>query len=141
MAEKLAATCLVEYGGKILVVWNWRYVGWALPGGLVQEGETPDQAAVRELEEETGLSAKNARVMHLYDAPVDKMLPDRAVQRCHVFRIEGLGLGVEARPRQVSREAEEGCPITWMTRAQFLTCSPFHRFYELMFQRLAGVYP
>ena len=38
--------------------------GWALPGGFVRENETLEQAAIRELEEETGV--KNVYLEQLY---------------------------------------------------------------------------
>jgi 8-oxo-dGTP pyrophosphatase MutT (NUDIX family) len=33
-------------------------LAWGLPKGLVEEGEAPEQAAIREVQEETGLVAK-----------------------------------------------------------------------------------
>ena len=43
-----------QYEGKILFVFNnWRGE-WELPGGIIEAGETPDQAATRELAEESG---------------------------------------------------------------------------------------
>ncbi len=64
----IPATCLVvpDEGDRVLLVKRsvepkkgW----WCLPGGFVEIDETPEQGALRELLEETGLSGKITRLL------------------------------------------------------------------------------
>jgi len=47
--------------GKVLLLYknhNGRYVGWVLPKGSIEKGESLKQTALREVEEEAGVKAK-----------------------------------------------------------------------------------
>jgi 8-oxo-dGTP diphosphatase len=57
-AEVLAAGGLVLRDGEIAVVHRPRYDDWSLPKGKLDEGEDFEQAALREVEEETGLRCR-----------------------------------------------------------------------------------
>ena len=42
---------------------------WALPGGIVEYGETVEEAAIREAKEETGLEVKLEKLVGVYSNP------------------------------------------------------------------------
>jgi ADP-ribose pyrophosphatase YjhB (NUDIX family) len=54
----LAASAACFRGGKILIAKRIRPALWSLPGGRIEPGESPEEAARRELKEETGVEAE-----------------------------------------------------------------------------------
>ncbi|WP_225840471.1 NUDIX hydrolase [Streptomyces sp. NK08204] len=58
-----AAAVLRDGDGRFLIVKPGYKDGWNLPGGGVDEGETPSQAARRELQEELGVEQEIGRLL------------------------------------------------------------------------------
>jgi 8-oxo-dGTP pyrophosphatase MutT (NUDIX family) len=56
-----AGGVVVRADGHVAVVHRPRYDDWTLPKGKLEPGESFEQAALREVEEETGLSARLVR--------------------------------------------------------------------------------
>lgn len=61
---------IIEISGKIVLIKRKNPpCGWALPGGFIEYGESAENAAVRETQEETGLKIKDVEQFHVYSAP------------------------------------------------------------------------
>ncbi|MEK7806762.1 MAG: NUDIX hydrolase [Chloroflexota bacterium] len=66
---KVAATCIVERKGMVLLVRRGIQPGiglWSMPGGYVDRGEVVEEAAAREVLEETGLEVKVEHLVGLF---------------------------------------------------------------------------
>lgn len=75
------ALAVVIQGGQVLVVWNRARACWELPGGMIEPGERPREAATRELAEETSQRAVAVRCAGVatYRLGVDNRLEHGAV--------------------------------------------------------------
>ena len=83
----LAHTC----DDRLVLVNQFRYgidaTSWDIPGGVIEAGEDPVAAGVRELEEETGYTGTGARLL----ASVHPN-PAFMANRCHLVLVEGCRL-------------------------------------------------
>lgn len=63
----MRAQVVLLQGDRILLARHRRgkHVYWVLPGGAVEPGETPEQAAIRELREEAGLEVRLDRLLYI----------------------------------------------------------------------------
>ncbi|MEU5875007.1 NUDIX hydrolase [Glycomyces sp. NPDC047369] len=82
------AGAVVVKDGKVLLLWRHRFItdtwGWEIPIGGIESGETPDQAARREVEEETGWRPIGQLVPLVYTQPS----PGLMTAEHHIFKSE-----------------------------------------------------
>lgn len=106
-----AAACYVESGGRLLLVRLGERKAergkWSVPGGKLEKGEAPAQAAVRELWEETGIRAegrvKGLGALYMRKPEVDYVF--------HMFKVE-----LEEKPEVLLSEEHVG--YRWVSRGE-----------------------
>lgn len=98
--------------GRFLLVERGKepWKGWlAFPGGGIEAGETPEQAAIRELKEETALDAR--ALSHVIT--VDLALEGKAYAKSYFLSVfRALDVSGEARP------GDDAASIHWLTIAE-----------------------
>lgn len=88
--------CIIELPGERIVLIRRKNppLGWALPGGFVDEGEPLHAAAVREAREETGLTVELVEQFFTYSDP--KRDPRKhTVSTVYIGRAQGEPQGAD----------------------------------------------
>ena len=115
---KVSASVVVECRGRVLMVRRGTEPGiglWSLPGGYVDRGEVVEQAAQREVVEETGLHVRVTRLVGIsseeghpvvlvtYDSEVlgGTAEPGPEVMELEFFSLDGLPPLAFPRDRQI----------------------------------------
>lgn len=64
--ELTRVVCVCKYKGKYVFSYNKKRNGWEIPGGHIEEGETWQEAAKREMFEETGATRIKVTPISIY---------------------------------------------------------------------------
>lgn len=110
-----SAVCILalnEQGQMLCVRQPRRAVGQhtvEAPAGLIDEGELPEQAARRELQEETGLDADMELLTRFYSSP------GFCDEELYVFRATNM------RESRLPMDADEDIEVLWLPPAELLS--------------------
>lgn len=107
----------IEYGDLILLLHRQKNKSqgnkWGIPGGKVEKNETPIQAAIREVKEETGYDISKQAIEELDTVYIEYNEKDHFVY--HMFRVKLIG-----NPAEIKINFNEHKGFTWVTPADGL---------------------
>jgi ADP-ribose pyrophosphatase YjhB (NUDIX family) len=127
------AEALVVRGGQLLLIRRSDNGLWAVPGGLVEVGESLALAAQRELLEETGVRARIVRLLGIFDSRIW-----HSRTRAHLYHAIFLAEAADPSPVTSSEASEVG----FFDEQHLPPLSPGHDLrVPLLFKLLRGELP
>ena len=109
--KQAASVVPIRDDGQVLLIDHYRFQtdsrGWEVPAGGIEAGETPEQAATRELREETGHRAASLKLLGHYHPSNGS-----SNQIFHVFVAHGVTLMGEI------EDTNEVMGLRWFTGVQ-----------------------
>ena len=103
----------LDSGGIVLIKRKNPPLGWALPGGFIDYGESAEDAAVREALEETSLHVRLIELLHVYSDP--KRDPrHHTISTVFIAKASGIPHGADdAAEAQVFTEGHLPAPLAF----------------------------
>lgn len=115
----LSTTAVLTYDerNRVLLVRHGDVLRWTTPGGAIEPGERPADAAVREMWEETGLHVELTRVLGIYGGPeFDTTYSNGDLVTFVMVVFEGRRLAGDLRP-----DGEETLEVRYFDRSEIAT--------------------
>jgi ADP-ribose pyrophosphatase YjhB (NUDIX family) len=82
--QSVAGAVINSDKSSVLLIQRRDVPVWALPGGGVELNETPEEAIIREISEETGLNVMISRLVGIY-TPINKLAKYTYLYECMVL--------------------------------------------------------
>jgi 8-oxo-dGTP pyrophosphatase MutT (NUDIX family) len=105
---------VVNDDGDILLIRRTDNNNWALPGGAIDLGESASQAAIRETQEETGITCEITGLVGIYTDPHHVIHYTSNDEIRQEFSIVLTGRPISGRPTPSSESSE----VRWVPAAQ-----------------------
>jgi len=120
--QRLSAYAVIRRGEEILLTRisaRGHHPGaWTLPGGGVDHGESPADALVRELAEETGLTGTTGALLGVHDVHFVGRAPDGDVEDFHgVHLLYDVSVAADAEPHVVELDGTTDA-VAWIPVAE-----------------------
>lgn len=133
MSPAAGAEAVIVHDEKIMLIKRSDNGLWAVPGGLVEVGETLAGAAQRELWEETGIRGQVTRLLGIFDSRVW-----HSKTKAHLYHAIFLAETTDLLPRTTSEATE----VAFFGEHNLPELSPGHQHrVPLLFKILRGEIP
>lgn len=116
--QPVVSMAIIAHNGAVLMIRRRQKEGellWAFPGGAVEDGETAEQAAVREVAEEVGLTVE-----------ADKVLGERVHPKTSRAMVYVACTVVDGEPAVL--DAEEIAEVAWVKHGDIPAHVPYGLF-------------
>ena len=123
---------IVVRDGMILLSHEWNSGWWLVPGGGLEENETPERCCMREIEEETGVIVRPVkRFLTLYEYYEEYRYID------YYFVCEAVGQG---EMRLTEAEKSRGVTPEWVPLSEAISIFARHQEYAAESEEKRGAY-